>query len=210
MKKAILGTKVGMTQLFNEDGTVTPVTVVEAGPCYVMRKKTVETDGYKAICVGYGAIREKLVNQPDMGQFKKAGIEPQRHIREFRLDDIDSYEIGQQIKADVFAAGDIIDVIGTSKGHGYTGPIKRWNLGRGPMTHGSKYHRGLGSMGAGTSPGHVFKNKKMAGHWGNERITIQNLEVVRVDAERNMILIKGSVPGVAGSLLVIRNAIKKK
>jgi len=209
MKKAILGTKVGMTQLFNEDGTVTPVTVVEAGPCYVMRKKTVETDGYKAICVGYGAIREKLVNQPDMGQFKKAGIEPQRHIREFRLDDIDSYEIGQQIKADVFAAGDIIDVIGTSKGHGYTGPIKRWNLSRGPMSHGSKYHRGVGSMGSGTSPGRVWKNKKMAGHMGNERVTVQNLEVVRVDVERNMILIKGSVPGIQGSLLVIRNAVKK-
>ncbi|MDD3242275.1 MAG: 50S ribosomal protein L3 [Eubacteriales bacterium] len=209
MKKAILGTKVGMTQIFNEDGSVTPVTVVEAGPCYVMRKKTVETDGYQALCVGFGAIREKLVNQPDKGQFKKAGIEPTRYIREFRLDDIASYEVGQPIKADVFSAGDIIDVIGTSKGHGFTGPIKRWNLSRGPMAHGSKYHRGLGSMGAGTSPGHVFKNKKMAGHWGDEKITIQNLEVVRVDAERNMILIKGSVPGVTGSLLVIRNAIKK-
>ncbi|MDD4796746.1 MAG: 50S ribosomal protein L3 [Eubacteriales bacterium] len=210
MNKAILGTKVGMTQLFNEDGSVTPVTVVEAGPCYVMRKKTVETDGYQALCVGFGAIREKLVNQPTKGQFKKAGIEPTRHIREFRLDDISSYEVGGQIKADVFAAGDIIDVVGTSKGHGFTGPIKRWNLSRGPMSHGSKYHRGLGSMGAGTSPGRVFKNKKMAGHYGNERVTIQNLEVVRVDTERNMILIKGSVPGVTGSLLFIRNAVKKK
>lgn len=209
MKKAILGTKVGMTQLFAADGTVTAVTVVEAGPCYVMRKKTVESDGYEAVCVGFGAIREKLVNQPAKGQFKKAGIEPKRHMKEFRLDDISGLEIGQEIKADVFEAGDRIDVVGTSKGHGFTGPIKRWNLSRGPMSHGSKYHRGLGSMGAGTSPGRVFKNKKMAGQYGNERVTVKNLEVVRVDAERNMLLIKGSVPGVKGSLLFIRNTKKK-
>jgi large subunit ribosomal protein L3 len=209
MKKAILGKKVGMTQVFAEDGTVVPVTVVEAGPCTVVRKKSVERDGYEAVCVGFSDVRESLVNKPKMGEFKKAEVAPKRFIREFKFENTAEYEVGQEIKADMFADGDIVDVTGISIGHGFTGPIRRWNQSRGPMTHGSKYHRGPGSMGAASAPSRVFKGKNLGGQWGNEKVTIQNLQVVRVDVERNMILIKGSIPGRRGSLVTVRQAVKK-
>lgn len=208
MKKGIIGRKIGMTQLFLANGTAIGVTVVEAGPCSVLRKKTMEKDGYESVCVGFGEIREKLVNKPKAGEFKKAGLEPARFVRELKLENAASYEVGQQIKADVFAAGDIVDVSGLTKGHGFSGTVKRWNTHRGPMAHGSKYHRGPGSMGANTSPGRVFKNKRLPGQYGVENVTIQNLEVVKVDAERNFIMIKGAVPGAKGALLVIRDAVK--
>jgi len=209
MKKAILGTKVGMTQVFTEDGTVVPVTVVEAGPCTVVRKKTADRDGYEAVCVGFGDIREKLINRPDMGEYGKAGVSGRRHMREFLFEDSDKYEVGQDIKADIFSQGDWVDVSGKSRGHGFTGVIKRWNQHRGPMTHGSKFHRAPGSMGSSSSPSRVFKSKKMPGHYGDEKVTIQNLKVVRVDAERNLLLISGAVPGKRGSLLFIRESVKK-
>ena len=212
MKKAILGKKIGMTQIFVDDGRLVPVTVVEAGPCTVTMVKTVATDGYEAVQVGFDELSEqkakKLLNKPEQGHFAKAGVAPARHLREFRFEDISGYSVGDAIKCDVFAAGDKIDVIGTSKGHGYTGAIQRWNLHRGPMTHGSKYHRGVGSLSANSDPSRVFKNKKMAGQYGCERVTIQNLEVVKVDAERNLLMIKGAIPGANGSLVMVRDAIK--
>lgn len=212
MKKAILGTKVGMTQLFLADGRVVPVTVVEAGPCTVVQKKTVERDGYSAIQVGFKTLSEsrakKLKNKPEQGHFKKAGVAATRYLREFRLDDAQKYEVGQLINADAFAAGDSIDVVGTSKGKGYTGPILRWNQHTGPMAHGSKYHRGVGSLSANSDPSRVFKNKHMAGQWGHERVTVQNLEVVRVDGERNLLFVKGALPGPNGGLLMIRDSVK--
>ncbi|MEG0004865.1 MAG: 50S ribosomal protein L3 [Clostridium sp.] len=208
MKKAILGRKIGMTQIFDEIGRVIPVTVIEAGPCVVVQKKTVETDGYNAIKVGFGEIREKLVNQPVKGQFAKANVSLKRYLKEFRLEDISSFEVGSEIKADVFVAGDKIDVTGTSKGKGFAGTIKRWNFSRGPMTHGSKYHRGVGSMGAASFPGRTFKGKKMPGHMGAVKTTTQNLEVVRVDADKNLILIKGAVPGPKKGLVMIKNTVK--
>jgi large subunit ribosomal protein L3 len=209
MKKAILGKKIGMTQVFAEDGTVTPVTVVEAGPCTVVRKKTNERDGYEALCVGFDDIRESLVNKPKMGEFKKSETAPKRYVREFKFENTAEYEVGQDIKADIFDEGDFVDVSGISIGHGFTGPIRRWNQHRGPMTHGSKYHRGPGSMGAASSPSRVMKGKHLGGHWGNEKVTVQNLQVVRVDVERNMLLIKGSVPGRRGALVTVRQAVKK-
>lgn len=212
MKKAILGTKVGMTQLFLEDGRVVPVTVVEAGPCTVVQKKTVERDGYSAIQVGFKTLSEsrakKLKNKPEQGHFKKAGVAATRYLREFRLDDAQNYEVGQLINVEVFAKGDAVDVVGTSKGHGYTGPILRWNQHTGPMAHGSKYHRGVGSLSANSDPSRVFKNKHMAGQWGHERVTVQNLEVVRVDGERNLLFVKGALPGPNGGLLMIRDSVK--
>lgn len=208
MKKAILGKKLGMTQIFTDDGRALPVTVVEAGPCVVVQKKTVERHGYSAVQVGFGDVREKLVNKPQKGQFAKAGAQVKRYLREFKFENADAYEVGQELKADIFAAGDKIDVSGISKGHGYSGPIYRWNQSRGPMAHGSKYHRGLGSMSACSSPSRVFKNKKMAGHKGSVRVTIQNLEVVKVDADRNLLLIKGALPGANGSLVIVRDAVK--
>ena len=212
MKKAILGTKVGMTQLFLEDGRVVPVTVVEAGPCTVVQKKTVERDGYSAIQVGFKTLTEsrakKLKNKPEQGHFKKAGVAATRYLREFRLDDAQNYEVGQLIGVDVFAKGDSIDVSGTSKGKGYTGPILRWNQHTGPMAHGSKYHRGVGSLSANSDPSRVFKNKHMAGQWGHEYVTVQNLEVVRVDGERNLLFVKGALPGPNGGLLMIRDSVK--
>ena len=212
MKKAILGTKVGMTQLFLEDGRVVPVTVVEAGPCTVVQKKTVERDGYSAIQVGFKTLSEsrakKLKNKPEQGHFKKAGVAATRYLREFRLDDAQNYEVGQLINVEVFAKGDAVDVTGTSKGHGYTGAILRWNQHTGPMAHGSKYHRGVGSLSANCDPSRVFKNKHMAGQWGHERVTVQNLEVVRVDGERNLLFVKGALPGPNGGLLMIRDSIK--
>ena len=212
MKKAIVGKKIGMTQIFTEDGRLVPVTVIEAGPCTVVQKKTQEKDGYEAVQVGFGALTEsrakKLVNKPETGHFKKAGVAPMRALGEFRFDDCASYEVGQEIKADVFAQGDKIDVSGISKGHGFTGTIQRWNQHTGPMAHGSKYHRGVGSMGANSDPSRVFKNKHMPGHYGVDKVTIQNLEIVRVDAERNLLLVKGAVPGPNGGLLIVRNACK--
>ena len=208
MKKAILTTKVGMTQIFNEDGVLTPVTVLQAGPCVVTQVKTVENDGYAAIQVGFGEIREKLVNTPMKGHFAKAGVAPKRFVREFRLEDAESYVVGQEIKADMFAVGDKIDATAKSKGKGYQGAIKRHGQSRGPMTHGSKYHRHAGSNGSATTPGRVFKGKKMPGHMGAVKVTVQNLEVVRVDAEQNLILVKGAVPGPKKSLVMIKNTTR--
>ena len=208
MNKAILGKKVGMTQVFAENGTVIPVTVVEAGPCTVIQKKTVENDGYEAIQVGFGAVKEKNVTKPVKGHFAKAASELRKVLREFRFEDTSSYEIGSEIKADIFAAGDRVDVSGVSKGKGTQGPIRRHGQSRGPMTHGSKYHRGVGSMGAATSPGRVFKGKKMAGKTGNANVTVQNLEIVRADADKNLILVKGAIPGPRGSLVCIKESVK--
>jgi len=209
MKKAILGKKVGMTQIFAADGTVIPVTVIEAGPCVVIRKKTVDHDGYDAVCVGFDDIRSSLSNQPKMGEFNKAGVGPKRTVREFKFENCADYGIGQEIKADIFAEGDYVDVSGNTRGHGFTGVIQRWNQSRGPMTHGSKYHRGVGSMGSSSDPSRVFKGKKMSGQYGNEKVTIQNLQVVRIDAERNLMLVKGAVPGKRGSLLRITETVKR-
>lgn len=208
MKKAILGKKLGMTQVFLSDGEIIPVTVVEAGPCPIVQKKTVDIDGYSAIQVGFGDIREKLVPKPRKGHFDKAGLPYKRYLREFKLEDADSFEVGQEIKADVFEAGDKVDVSGISKGKGFAGVIKRHNQHRGPMTHGSRYHRRPGSMGACSSPSKVFKSKKLPGHMGSVNVTVQNLEVVRVDAERNFMLVKGAFPGAKGSLVVIKNSVK--
>ena len=212
MKKAILGTKIGMTQIFVSDGRLVPVTVVEAGPCTVTMVKTQATDGYEAVQVGFGELSEqrakKLLNKPELGHFNKAGVAPARHLREFRFEDISAYSVGGVIKCDVFQEGDKVDAIGISKGHGFTGVIQRWNHHTGPMAHGSKYHRGVGSMGANSDPSRVFKNKKMPGQYGGERVTIQNLEVVKVDAERNLLMIKGAIPGANGSLVMVRDAVK--
>lgn len=208
MKKGIVGRKIGMTQIFDQEGRVIPVTVVEAGPNVVLQKKTIETDGYNSIKIGFGDIREKLVNKPEKGQFAKAGLKLRRFIKELRLDDVSTFEVGNELKADVFAAGDKIDVIGTSKGKGYAGPVKRHNFATGPVTHGSKYHRGVGSMGASSDPSRTFKGKKMAGHMGFVKTTVQNLEVVRVDVERNLILIKGGIPGPKKSLVILKDSTK--
>lgn len=208
MKKAILGKKLGMTQIFNENGKVIPVTVIEAGPCTVIQKKTVEKDGYEAIQVAFGDIREKLRNKPVKGHFAKAGVSVKRHIKEFKLEDSNSLEVGQEIKADVFEAGERVDISGISKGKGFQGTIRRWNAHRGPMTHGSKFHRAVGSMGASSDPSRTFKNKRMPGHMGNVNTTVLNLEVVRIIPEKNLILIKGGVPGPNKGFVVIRNTVK--
>ena len=212
MKKGIVGKKIGMTQIFTEDGRLIPVTVIEAGPCPVVQKKTIEKDGYEAIQVGFDTYAEnraeKLVNKPLKGHFAKAEVAPTRKLRELRLDDCSAYNVGDEVKVDVFAAGDKIDVTGTSKGHGFTGVIQRWNQHTGPMAHGSKYHRGVGSMGANSTPSRVFKNKHMSGHYGVDRVTVQNLSVVRVDTERNLLLVRGNVPGPNGGTLVIRDSVK--
>lgn len=206
--KSILGKKVGMTQIFTEEGIVIPVTVVEVGPMKVVQKKTVEKDGYNAIQVGYQEIKEKRVNKPLKGHFDKANVEFKKYLREIRVNNIDSYEIGQEIKADIFAVGDKVDVTGTSKGKGFQGVIKKYNYGRGPMTHGSKYHRGIGSMGGSATPARILKGKKMPGQMGRERVTVQNLEVVRVDAEKNFLLVKGAVPGPKGGFITIKETVK--
>ena len=208
MKKAILTTKVGMTQIFNEDGVLTPVTVLQAGPCVVTQVKTVDNDGYSAVQVGFGDIREKLVNKPMKGHFAKAGVAPKRFVREFKLEDAESYTVGQEIKADVFAAGDNIDATAKSKGKGFQGAIKRHGQSRGPMAHGSKYHRHAGSNGACSDPSKVFKGKHMPGHMGNVQVTVQNLEIVRVDTENNLLLVKGAVPGPKKSLVTIKETVK--
>lgn len=208
MKKAILGTKIGMTQIFDEDGKVIPVTVILAGPCTVVQKKTAETDGYDAVQVGYGDVKEKNLNKPAKGHFAKADTAAKKYLREFRLEDVSGLNVGDEIKADTFEAGEKVDVTGISKGKGFAGPMKRWGLHRGPMAHGSGYHRGSGSMGACSSPGRVMKGKKLPGHMGVDKVTIQNLEVVKVSADENIILIKGAVPGSKGGLVTIRNSVK--
>jgi large subunit ribosomal protein L3 len=209
MKKFILGKKIGMTQIFTEDSLAVPVTVIQAGPCAVVQKKTMENDGYTAIKLGFEEVQEKKLNKPDKGLFTKINVPSKRYLREFRTDDIDKYDVGQEVKAaDMFSEGDSIDVSGISKGKGFAGVIKRYGKHRGPETHGSKYHRRVGSMGAGTSPGRVFKGKKQPGHMGVDKITIQNLKVVKIDSDRNLLLVKGAVPGPKGGLVVIKETVK--
>lgn len=197
-----------MTQIFDENGRVIPVTVVEAGPCVVVQKKTVETDGYDAIQVGFGELREKLVNKPRKGHFAKAGVSLRRTLKEFRMEDIANYNVGDEIKVDTFEIGDKVDVSGVSKGKGFQGTIKRWNASRGPMSHGSKFHRAPGSMGAASDPSRTFKNKRMPGHMGAKNTTVLNLEVVKIMPEKNIILIKGGIPGPNKGTVVIRNSVK--
>ncbi len=209
MKKAILATKVGMTQIFNENGVLIPVTVLQATPNVVTQVKTVENDGYAAVQVGFGEIREVLVNKPRKGHFAKAGVANKRFLREFKFENAAEYTVGQEIKANIFAEGDKIDVTGISKGKGFQGAIKRHGLSRGPMKHGSKYHRHAGSNGAATTPGRVFKGKHMPGHMGAVKVTVQNLEVVKVDTENNLLLVKGAVPGSKKSLIVLKETVKK-
>ena len=208
MKKGLIGKKIGMTQIFDENGLVIPVTVIEAGPCVVAQVKTVETDGYNAIQLGFGDVKESKINKPEKGHFAKSKLTPKKHLREFRLDDISSFKVGDEVKADIFAAGEKVDIQGTSKGKGFQGVIKRHGQSRGPMGHGSMYHRRPGSMGPTSTPGRVFKCKKLPGHMGSQTITIQNLEVVRVDLDKNVILVKGSVPGAKGAILKIKSAVK--
>lgn len=210
MKKGILAKKIGMTQIFMNDGKSVPVTVLSAGPCTVVQKKTVETDGYNAIKVAYGDIREKLVNKPQKGEFAKANVEVKRHLREFRLDDISSYNVGDEVKVDVFAEGESVDATGLTKGHGFAGVIKRHGAHRGPMTHGSMYHRRPGSLGSTSDPGRVYKGKILPGHMGHVNVTVINLEVVKVDTDKNLLYVKGAVPGPKGSLLCIRDSVKNK
>ncbi|TVX84827.1 50S ribosomal protein L3 [Paenibacillus agilis] len=206
--KGILGKKLGMTQVFTPEGNVLPVTVIEAGPCVVLQKKDVENDGYEAIQVGFADKKEKRANKPEQGHAKKANTTPKRYIKEYRGIDLSQYEVGQELKADLFAEGEFVDVTGISKGKGFTGTIKRWGQSRGPMSHGSRYHRGPGSMGS-IQANRVPKGKRLPGHMGAETVTIQNLEVVKVDAERNVILVKGSIPGAKNSFINIKSAIKK-
>ena len=208
MKKTIIGKKIGMTQIFDEEGKVIPVTVIEAGPCVIAQVKSVETDGYNAIQLGFGDVKESKVNKPEKGHFAKASITAKKHLREFRVDEVESYKVGDEIKADTFVKGDKIDVQGTSKGKGFQGVIKRHGQSRGPMGHGSMYHRRPGSMGPTSTPGRVFKGKKLPGHMGVQTITIQNLDVVAVDMDKNVILVKGSVTGVKGAILKIKTSVK--
>lgn len=210
MQKGLIGKKIGMTQFFDEKGNVIPVTVLEVGPCAVVQKKTAEKDGYNALQLGYGDVKLARVNKPMKGHFAKADVAPKKVLKEFRLDDTDAHNVGDIIKADIFAAGEKVDVCGTGKGKGYAGAIKRWNFGRLKETHGSgPVVRHQGSMGACSDPSRVFKGKKMAGHLGSEKVTIQNLDVVKVDAENNLIAVKGAVPGSKGGIVVITNAVKK-
>ena len=224
MKKAILATKIGMTQIYNEDNVLVPVTVLEAGPCVVTQIKTVENDGYSAVQVGFGDKKEKIINKDkagkkevvnrhgatkaEMGHFKKAGVSAKRYVREFKLENADEYSLAQEIKADIFANGDHVDATAVSKGKGFQGAIKRHGQSRGPMAHGSKYHRHAGSNGACSSPSRVFKGKRMPGHMGSVQVTVRNLEVVRVDAEKNLLLVKGAVPGAKKALITIKETTK--
>ena len=208
MNKGLIGKKIGMTQIFDESGKVIPVTVIEAGPCVVAQVKTVETDGYQAVQLGFGDIKEKKLTKPAKGHFTKVNVTPKKHLREFRLNSVEGLTVGQELKADIFTAGDKIDIQGTSKGKGFQGVIKRHGQHRGPMGHGSMYHRRPGSMGATSTPGRVFKGKKLPGQMGKETVTIQNLDVVRVDMDKNVILVKGSVPGAKGAILKIKSAVK--
>ena len=209
MKKAIIGKKIGMTQIFDEVGNVIPVTIIEAGPCVVAQKKTVETDGYSSVQLGFEDIADKRLNKAVKGHFAKANVAAKRHLKEFRLDDAASMNVGDIVSADTFVAGDRVDVTGTSKGHGFSGVIKRWNCHKLRMTHGvGPVHRQPGSMGANSSPSRIFKNKKMAGQYGNEQVTVQNLDVVRVDADKNLIAVKGAIPGAKGGIVFVRNTVK--
>ena len=208
MSKTLIGKKVGMTQIFDEQGRVIPVTAIEAGPCTVVQVKTVETDGYNAIQLGFGDVKEHKVIKPVKGHYTKVNLTPKKHLREFRVDNTAEVKVGDELKADTFAVGDKLDIQGTSKGKGFQGVIKRHGQSRGPMGHGSMYHRRPGSMGSTSTPGRVFKGKKLPGHMGVEKVTVQNLEVVKVDLDKNAILIKGSVPGNKGSILKIRKTVK--
>ena len=207
MKKGIIGKKIGMTQIFDAEGKVVPVTVIQAGPCNVIQKKTAETDGYEAVQLGFGEVKEKHVNKALKGHFAKSGVSVKKVLKEFRLDEI-TLNVGDEVKADIFAEGECVDVTGISKGKGYAGTVKRWGTHRGPMTHGSGYHRGPGSMGACSSPSRVFKGKRLAGHLGCEKVTVQNLDVVKVDMDRNLILVKGAIPGPKGGIVTIKNTVK--
>ena len=210
MKKGLIGRKIGMTQIFDETGRVIPVTVIEAGPCVVTQIKTVETDGYNAVQLGFGDVKEKKVNRPVKGHFFFLYVTPKKYLREFRLDSLDDIKVGDELKADVFEAGEKLDIQGTSKGKGFQGVIKRHGQSRGPMGHGSMYHRRPGSMGPTSTPGRVFKGKKLPGHMGVETVTIQNLEIVKVDLDKNVILVKGSVPGAKGAVLKLKATVKNK
>ena len=208
MKKGIIGKKLGMTQIFDEKGNVIPVTLIEAGPCVVAQKKTVENDGYAAIQLAYEDAKKKHLTKAEQGHFEKAGVSLKKHLKEFRLDDCSAYEIGAVVTVDTFAQGEKVDITGITKGHGYTGAIKRWNLHKLRMTHGvGPVHRQSGSMGV-IDPARIFKNKKMAGQWGNEQVTIQNLSVVKIDAEKNLIAVKGAVPGAKGGIVFVRDSVK--
>ena len=209
MKKGIIGKKLGMTQIFLEDGSVVPVTVIEAGPCVVAQKKTVETDGYDAVQLAYGDVKAKHMTKAEIGHFAKAGVEAKKHLKEFRLDNASEMNVGDVVSADTFAAGEKVDITGITKGRGYTGAVKRWGNHILRMTHGTgPIHRQVGSMGANSSPSRVFKNKKMAGQYGNEQVTVLNLAVVKIDAEKNIIAVKGAVPGAKGGIVFIRNSVK--
>lgn len=210
MNKGLIGKKIGMTQIFDESGKVIPVTVIEAGPCVVAQVKTEETDGYQAVQLGFGDNKEKKLTKPAKGHFTKVNVTPKKHLREFRLDSVEGLTVGQELKADIFAAGDKLDIQGTSKGKGFQGVIKRHGQHRGPMGHGSMYHRRPGSMGPTSTPGRVFKGKKLPGHMGAQTISIQNLEVIRVDLDKNVILVKGSVPGAKGAILKLKSSVKSK
>ena len=208
MNKTLVGKKIGMTQVFDETGKVIPVTVIEAGPCIIAQVKTVETEGYNAIQLGYGEVKESKLTNPEKGHFTKAGLTLKKHLREFRIDDINELKVGDELKADVFSVGDKVDIQGISKGKGFQGVIKRHGQSRGPMGHGSMYHRRPGSMGPTSTPGRVFKGKRLPGHMGRVTVTIQNLDVVKVDLNKNVILVKGSVPGAKGSILKIKSSVK--
>ena len=208
MKKGIIGKKIGMTQIFDENGDVIPVTVIETAGNIVTQIKTEETDGYNSIQLGYGEVKDKHINKPEAGHFAKAGLAKRKHLREFRLDSIEGYKVGDEVKTDIFQAGERVDVQGTSKGKGFQGVIKRHGQSRGPMGHGSMYHRRPGSMGSTSTPGRVFKGKKLPGHMGKVTVTIQNLDVVRVDTDKNVILVKGSVPGPKGAILKVKSTVK--
>ena len=210
MKKGLIGKKVGMTQIFDEQGKVIPVTVIEAGPCVVAQVKTVETDGYNAIQLGFGDVKEHKVTKPVKGHYAKVNITPKKHLREFRLDSVEGITVGTELKVDTFEAGEKLDIQGTSKGKGFQGVIKRHGQSRGPMGHGSMYHRRPGSMGSTSTPGRVFKGKKLPGHMGAQTVTVQNLEVVKVDLDKNVILVKGSVPGANGAILKLKTSVKSK
>lgn len=209
MKKAILGKKIGMTQIFTEEGVLIPVSVIQAGPCYVVQKKTEEVDGYSAVQVGFEDKKENRANKPQKGHFAKAGVSVKKHLKELKLDNSAELNVGDTLTVDQFSDGDVVDVRGTSKGHGFAGTIKRWGTHRGPMTHGSHYHRGPGSLGSASDPSRVFKGKRLPGHFGVDKVTIQNLDLIKIDKEHNLLLVKGSIPGPKGGLVVVRNAVKQ-
>ncbi len=209
MKKGIIGKKIGMTQIFDEKGNVIPVTLIECGPCVVAQKKTAENGGYEAIQLGFMDVKAKHLTKPEQGHFAKNGLALKRHLKEFRLDDCAQYNVGDVITVDTFAAGEKVDITGMTKGHGYTGVVKRWNCHKLRMTHGvGPVHRQAGSMGANSSPSRIFKNKKMAGQYGNEQVTVQNLRVVKIDSEKNLVAVKGAVPGAKGGIVFVRNSVK--